>query len=36
MKHEFYEERICPWCGFVKRNVTLDSLRDVEIEELDD
>jgi len=39
MKHEFYEgcgEKGCPWCSFVKRNVPQDSLRDVEVEELDD
>ncbi len=39
MNHEFYEgcgEKTCPWCSFVKRNVTQDSLRDVEVEELDD
>lgn len=39
MKHEFYEgcgEKNCPWCSFVKQNVTQDSLRDLEVEELDD
>lgn len=39
MKHDFYEgcgEKNCPWCSFVKRNVPQDSLRDVEVEELDD
>ena len=39
MNHEFYEgcgEKNCPWCNFVKRNVVQDSLRDLEIEELDD
>lgn len=39
MNHEFYEgcgEKNCPWCNFVKRNVAQDSLRDLEIEELDD
>ncbi|MEM6965125.1 MAG: ATP-dependent DNA helicase [Bacteroidota bacterium] len=37
--HEFYEgcgEKSCPWCQFVKRNIPQDSLRDVEVEELDD
>ncbi|MFT4696739.1 MAG: hypothetical protein ACI8RY_001917, partial [Urechidicola sp.] len=29
-------EKTCPWCGFVKRNVAQDSLRDLEVEELDD
>jgi len=37
--HDFYKgcgEKNCSWCNFVKRNQLMDSLRDVEIEELDD
>ena len=38
-RHDFYEgcgEKTCPWCSFVNNNVVLDSLRDVDAEELDD
>ena len=37
--HEFYEgcgEKDCSWCNFLKDNVVVDSLRDLEVEALDD
>ena len=39
MQHDFYEgcgEESCPWCGFVRHNVSADSLADMKREELDD
>lgn len=38
-EHNFYTgcgERNCHWCNFVKRNELTDSLKQIEIEELDD
>ncbi|MBK7872430.1 MAG: ATP-dependent helicase [Saprospiraceae bacterium] len=39
MNHEFYEgcgKSDCQWCNFLRKNVTVDSFSEVEVEELDD